>query len=540
MTFTLQLIKITEQDLRHMETIISSAALQTSYNDNFCVEVEVLNTEIENCVELFRSWAQAEIEDIDNQIAVLGEQKIKNEQQIDRFTNHSDKVDYTVAAASGLLCGLIDSFFVGEFSFDNGMDFANAKLEGKIIHLAKKAGWEGVKKGEHKGEFTLKGAIEYLEEHYKMPSDPLKDVFGGSRQHHLRDFAHHHSIIGLFFSILTQFTGKAYGTDTNGTFITVDVPKEMIGKDFKRKWAIGVTDWALHLASDMHGSSSTPGVGCGIPGPLVSLLKAISALPIFKGEKPGDNKLSLLAAKLYNGTLFADRDENGKLIPVKIDLRGEIAIQHELGKQAAPVIVNEVFIRAFYLIRRLYMEIKEKSITSWADLSKLNWRKIIPVYNRTINRMLLVSTGTFTAVDLTDAAIRGAILSGGSWAKFGKEFIVRVNFVGIGRFAIGLGGEFIMSQKLKRARNERIKVVNQMLYLTSAKLYYKQISMWISAQKAEEAISDLYSRAEKSELFIIESLTEMNDDFEKISSDLKGMDAHNPGLRQKLLTILNE
>lgn len=93
------------------------------------------------------------------------------------------------------------------------------------------------------------------------------------------------------------------------------------------------------------------------------------------GEAANPNALSLFCAKLYNGTLLGQRDENGKLIPVKIDLRGERAIGHELKKQAIPVIINEVLVRTFYLIRRLYMEIKEKDIHSFADVDKLNWQK---------------------------------------------------------------------------------------------------------------------------------------------------------------------
>ena len=72
-------------------------------------------------------------------------------------------------------------------------DVFNAEMEEKIINLAKKHGWKGVTRGDRKGTFPLDAAIKYLEENFKMPSDPLEHVFGGTKQHHLRDFAHHHS-----------------------------------------------------------------------------------------------------------------------------------------------------------------------------------------------------------------------------------------------------------------------------------------------------------------------------------------------------------
>ena len=43
-------------------------------------------------------------------------------------------------------------------------------------------------------------------------------------QHHLRDFSHHPSLVGLACSILSQFTGKGYGTDTAGRFVAFDLP----------------------------------------------------------------------------------------------------------------------------------------------------------------------------------------------------------------------------------------------------------------------------------------------------------------------------
>lgn len=50
--------------------------------------------------------------------------------------------------------------------------------------------------------------------------------------------------------------------------------------------------------------------------------------------------------------------------------------------------------------------------------------------------MSTVSCGVFSAVDLSDAAVRAAIASRGSKKEFLEEFVVRVNFVGLGTFAI--------------------------------------------------------------------------------------------------------
>lgn len=516
-----------------MTKTISKTILKSS-EDDLEVEFEILqqNDSTEQ-VEEENAWLDCDIEQLEADIAIL-------DKQIDIYTNDADKLDNGIAIASGVLFGLIDSFFIGEFSLEEGMSITNEKMEKKIIELAKKKGWGGIKKGERKGKYPLDAAIKFLEDNFKMPSDPLENYFGGGKQHHLRDFAHHHSLIGLFFSVLTQFTGRAYGTDTNGVFISVAVPKEMIGIDLKRKWAIAVTDWALHLASDMHGTSTTAGFGTGIPGPIVSLLKAISALPIMgtkphiPGEEPKPNSLSLFTAKLYNGTLLAQRDENGKLIPVKIDLRGEKAIGQQLGKQSIPVIINDVLVRVFYFIRRLYIALKEKKIRSWNDITELNWRKIVPVNNRTINHMLLVASGTFVAVDIGDAAIRSAIKCGGVWQKFVAELILRINYPGIGRFVIALGKEGQMELRRNKLRTERMAVMTELLQANSIRVFDTQKQMWIAADQAEKAINELFEIAEKYKPLIVQILVDNNNDFESIGGYDEGIKNHNPWIIEKL------
>ena len=503
--------------------------------DNFEVEFEILQQDKTSTLyDEKDDWLDYDIENLESKIS-----KLDNE--IDLLTNEADKLDYAIAVASGLLCGLIDSFCVGTFSFEEGMKITNEEMEHKIKELAKKYGW----KGERKGETPLKGAISHLEimfepdkkskkrKHF-MPSDPLLNKFGGGTQHHLRDFAHHHSLIGLFFSILTQFTGRAYGTDTNGVFMSIEVSKEMIGTDLMRKYAIAVTDWALHLASDMHGSKDYAGTGTGIPGPIVSLLKAISALPVWgtKPHTPGDvsnpNSLSLFTAKLFNGTLLGQRDDNGILIPVKIDLRGEKAIWQQMGKQSIPIIINDVLVRVFYFIRRLYIALKENNIQTLDDITNLNWRKIAPVYNRTINNMMLVASGTFVAVDLGDAAIRSAIKSGGSLEKFVAEMLLRINYPGIGRFVIALGVEGHMEFRRSKLRTERMALMSELLHAKSIRIFDKQKQMWIVAAQAEKVINEIYERAEKCDPLIVQCLEENNNDFECIGDYAGGIQRNNP------------
>jgi hypothetical protein len=502
---------------------------------DFTVEYEIVDNNSSNDTE----WIESEIAAIDLELQDLRDTLCETDKEIQKYTNHSDKLDYSIAVASGLLCGLVDAFFVGDLNLEDARAIVSEKINQKIIKLAKKKGYTGIQRGERKGQFLLDKCIEYLENKYKMPSDPCINIFGGSKQHHLRDFAHHHSIIGLFFSILTQFTGKAYGTDTYGNFITAKVPEELIGKDFRKKMAIAITDWSLHLASDMAGSHDFAGGGAGIPGPILSLLKVISALPIFKSDKVGGNKLSLFVSKLYNGTLLAHKDENGKIIPVKIDLRGEYAIRSELRRQCIPVVMNECIVRSFYLLRRLYIEIKANDIREFSDIvNKINWSNVNPVGNRTITRMMTVASGTFTAVDMSEATIRSAIKSGGDLCVFGTQMLLKVNYVGVGRFAIAVGRDVHMGMKQHRLINERTNIISEMLLFSNAKLYYRQAEMWETAETAEKAVENAYNAAEKSCSYVYASVSEISNSIHMIEESAPSIEAKNKGLSKEIIDII--
>lgn len=148
-----------------------------------------------------------------------------------------------------------------------------------------------------------------MENKFPVPADGNTPDFGGEKQHNLREFAHHPMIVGLIFSLLTQFTHMSYGTDVNGEFIVVPAPDKSlkyIGEDVPNKIIRGTVTWLFHLVSDMAGSSSTAGIsgGTGIPGPVLSLAKELSALPFAQNIKVSDESLSLFLSKYFQLALI--------------------------------------------------------------------------------------------------------------------------------------------------------------------------------------------------------------------------------------------
>ena len=391
--------------------------------------------------------------------------------QIDLLSSQADNFDYLVAVASGILCGMLDILWVGEFSLEHGREIACDKVEAFVKKAAKLTGCESD---------DLGASVKHLEKLFPIPSDGNTPDFGGGLQHHLRDFAHHPTIVGLMFSLLTQFTYKSYGTDTAGMFIVVDVPdksRTFIGEDTPTKILYGTLTWFFHLVSDMAGSSSTAGKtgGTGIPGPLLALAKELSVLPFFREMQIGEHSLSLFLSKLFNGTLFAEHDENGKIIKdtvLKFDLRGEFGGVAELGRQALPVIANECIVRGIYFIRRFAMELKENHVRSLSEIRNIDWNNIKPAGNPTIARMLTVATGVFTTVDIGDAIIS-------------QKYWVSINYVGIGRFAVAIGEDVSWGLKARKVKDIKAMYENirQNTFRQEDQRIYERIGSGMSSEK---------------------------------------------------------
>ena len=472
-----------------------------------------------------KNLVDARLDEIDHQIAGL-------DISIDKLTNHADKLDYAVSVASGIISGIIDILFVGKFDLQEGRDWSSEKINDFVTTVAKKQGYEGD---------DLQGAIRHLEK-FGAPSDSVYNDFGGGLQHHLRDFAHHASPVGLVFSMLTQFTQKAYGTNTAGAFIVVPIDKTtFIGDSVPTKITFGLIYWVLHMASDMAGSSGAPGAGTGIPGPILSIVKLLSSTPIFN-NKDQVNELSLKVSKLFNGTLLAEKDANGKIIkgadgkPLihQMDLRGELGVMHQLAKQALPVIVNEAFVRGFYFINRLIDEVKDKQ-----SLKEVDWDKTIPFGNRTIERMMTIATGTFTAIDTLDAVIEGAINSKANWLEFGRQVVLRLNFVGIGRFTIALGTDAFMGLRKGKKSRERMLLKAESLYLLEAKMYYGDQLMWTAVKDAGQSVDRLFEAMQKLTAQITEDMKAAQGSIREIENvDISAIDANNKGLTAELLDNL--
>ncbi len=457
------------------QSILSGTyTVEQKQREEDCTETEqkeVVSAEIALSAESAATEQATPPSQTDQQLADLNQKLADVDKQLERYTNQADKLDYAMAVGSGLIAGLVDSFFVGEFSLEKANEWGDEKMNALVRKVGKMQGYP---------EEDLPAIIRHLEEDFPIAADKATNDFGGGLQHHLRDFSHHPTPVGLVCSILTQFTGKVYGADVNGNFKSVPLhlegaDKALIGKSFPEKIALGTAQWVFHLASDMAGSSSSVSkgrLGTGIPGPLVSLLKELSATPLFRNlDKDGHKTFSVWISKLFNGTLLGERDANGKLIaPCKFDLRTELGIGRLIAQQTIPVLLNECIVRVFYFLRRLTDELRRVSLSSVRDLAKLDWNKIAPFRNRTIERMLTISSLTFSVADTTDAAVRAAVECGGNWVLFSGKFVSRINVVGVGRAAVAVVREVSSDKVEAQLLQERLILQEEHAILTVQQL----------------------------------------------------------------------
>ena len=380
------------------------------YKSDIILDLNIDDDRFGFATSIDEALAQAEVE-----LVVLNE----TVESIKELKPQCDKLDYILAASSGALCGVIDIFLVGKPDESPLGDITDKWFANRTIDFAKLCGYKGDKN-------SLSSAINFLEEKFKIPYD--QSVGGGifrelinltPSNHHFKSLGHNPTLLGLFFSILNQFTNTSDFV-SNGELISLnnsDGKFELQGKNIPSKLFCGITNWIGHLISDVSGSSGSKGRGMGIPSPIwawsndVIAIKAKLNIPVTEFDK-SVNELAL------------------KLFKKGYDVRFQTT-------QAIPVFINEMIVRLLYSIRRLigYYISVPKNDRSWGLL----WKSCEPFSNATVKRMLTVAHGTFCIIVIGDATIRGFEKGIGSFNVF--EFVLRLNVVGVGRFAISLYGE---------------------------------------------------------------------------------------------------
>lgn len=308
-----------------------------------------------------------------------------------------DKYDYLMAAFSGAVSGVIDIFFVGAPGMSKLGALTDNAADNLVMKFAKMNGWSP-RAGK---EGSISSAIGFLEKKFPVNYDHNHTVAVdgafkmSAANHHYKSLGHSPSIIGLFFSILDQFRGTSSFL-SNGALITIknESSRSLLqGHNLPAKVFSGFCNWLGHLISDLSGSSGGRGKGTGRGSGITIPFMELFQLCNFGKFQVGQD-LNTLATVMT------------KVFQEGYDMRFGAAM-------AIPVFLNEMMIRAMWVVRQRFFKNKD-------------WKDCVPSEKHADLRiMLIVGYATFCAIDGTDAALK----SGGN----AVSFVLRLNIIGWAR-----------------------------------------------------------------------------------------------------------
>ncbi len=407
-------------------------------------------------------------------------QNTKENQNLFRAKDTCDRYDYLAAVACGAAGGLIDIFLVGTPGNSALGNWTDAQADRAVMSFARKMGW---KPGAGK-ENNIKSAIGFLENgrassgfhgfkvNYDQAKSPdVNNLFKvAPKNHHMMSLAHSPDLIGLFFSVLNQFTSTSTFL-ANGELITIATDTyELQGSNFIARLFCGVANWFGHIMSDIAGSSGAKGRGSGVVMPFYELF-GLCKFGKFRVDKDRQD-LAVIATRAF---------QEG------YDFRFGMA-------QAVPVIITDLSIRLIWSLRRYFQY--EKPIKECIPSGEHDDLRI----------MILFGMGTLCIMDGADAAIR----SGGNFL----HFFERMNLIAWFRFSILVLKEILIRIGIRdslQASIDAYKRINETLLVYLKELekidialfrketeeYHQAVHMFLSAKSDRELNSMLLATFER-------------------------------------------
>lgn len=265
--------------------------------------------------------------------------------------------------------------------------WTDSQINKIVIHFAKICGWSPREGNGNNAE----NAIGFLERKFGVNYDQrhlgdVENLFDmAPKNHHMKSLAHSPDIVGLFFSVLNQFTSTSSFLH-NGQLITVQTKTfELQGHNFIAKLFCGIVNWFGHIMSDVAGSSGATNRGSGIVIPFYELFQLCN-WGDFQADR-GKTTLSNIAIKVF---------QDG------YDARFGLTM-------AIPALLCDLSIKLIWAIKHYFYH--KRPFTECIPSSKHDDLRV----------MLLLGNGALCLLDGVDAAIR----SGGNLVNF----LLRLNII---------------------------------------------------------------------------------------------------------------
>ena len=343
--------------------------------------------------------------------------------EFDREVEESDKIYYSVAAASGILTGSLCMLHLSEEQLKAIDKFKEKDWKPVIVSVANLVGY---KKSDYKGasKFLVNHAVRTIEKNEKTKET-------------LTILAEHPSIAGLIFSVITQFSGKAITVNENGVIKKSKLPDYYtVGDSNAEKIVCAFLYWLFALGVDEASSKRRVLDEIGISTDLLKKIKEFAGFPFFKNI-PGDyteaeKMFSQWLDKTIKGAeLYAENEGEDKNPNPLFTLMG---VALNLAEDSFPVLINECIVRSLYILIRLCYEVRERKITSFDQLAEIPAVSIIPSEGRVLSRMCLIASASFAGANIAGATLKAIKEKKANGRKFSSTFFAELNIAGIGRF----------------------------------------------------------------------------------------------------------
>ena len=363
-------------------------------------------------------------------------------QQLERYVNHADTFDYTIAVASGILCGVFDSqiaktakmiFQADEIKSPSGETIKKVEpLQKQATKKAReilKTSMEDLMK--HKGETSMAGMAAAA-----LGGCEAKDISGkiltadeesGEQEIDPGKILENFGPV-IFIGLIKCLTEERTPEEIEES----DLPKalkkllQMLNENPGARKILREFDIKKFKLEDLE--------EFGVPAIFVDIVKRL--------DPNVDKKIK----GAYKKTAKKARSWLKGLPKIKLNALASI------GNQAISVLLNEILVRGFYFIRHF-----TEAYAECGDIEAIDWGKVIPLNNRTIVRMMSIASLTFTTADMADAAIRTAVEIEADGPVALPKYFTRVNVVGVGRAGIAVFKDVSMEwEEAELIRQRRI------------------------------------------------------------------------------------
>ena len=394
-----------------------------------------------------------------------------------QYDDKCDKYDYIAAVACGAIGGIIDIFGVGMPKEGILGKWTDQQVDKAVITFAKK-----IPSSKEKNISNVQEAIKFLEDEFKVNYDQsitVDELIISPKMHHMMSLGHSPDIVGLFFSILNQFTMTS-SFIADGQLITIESDTfELKGGNFIMKIMCGIANWFGHLMSDIAGSSGNHNRGMGITMPFYEFFGFCN----FGKFKVGEERKTL--AEIAQMAFTYQEDKNSPVM--SYDFRFGMT-------QAIPIVVTELTIRLIWALRRHFQYHK-------------SFKECIPSSrNADLRVMILIGNGTLCVMDGIDAGVK----SGGNflmffmrmnlcaWVRFAvlvlKEVCIRVNLTN------DLQRQLDAYQRINELLTqylEQLKQIDLMLYKEEVEKFERAVRIFTQVNSEEELNKLLLEKIEE-------------------------------------------